>query len=166
MKLEKCTLLSQTWVDNNAVVFDIHKAEAVLFSRRRCHRRQINETIKAAPGVEKKLNHEATGWLGVWLDSQLTLNEHHKKTMSKACRAEARIRSLRGKFGSTSQNVRKIQVAAVQSVTPYGPEKWRDERGTTSRTADLQKISQLTIPLNNWNVQKHSSWPTSKRGRA
>jgi hypothetical protein len=93
-KLEKCALLSQTWADNNAVVFDIDKTEAVLFLQRRCHRRQINETIKVAPGVEKKFNREATRWLGVWLDSQLTLKEHYNKMMCNARDAETRIRSL------------------------------------------------------------------------
>jgi hypothetical protein len=93
-ELEKCALLSQTWADNNAVVFDINKTEAVLFSRRRYHRRQISKTIKVAPGVEKKFNREATGWLGVSFDSRLTLKGHYNKMMCNARGAETRIRSL------------------------------------------------------------------------
>jgi hypothetical protein len=65
------------------VVFDAEKTEAILFSRRRSHKKLANETIKAAPGIEKNFNHEATRWLGVWLDSQLTLKERHNKMMNK-----------------------------------------------------------------------------------
>jgi hypothetical protein len=117
-KLEKCALLSQSWADNNAVVFDIDKTEAVLFSRRQCHRRQINKTIKMAPGVEKKFNREATRWLRAWLNSQLTLKEHHNKMIYNARGTETWVRSLQGKFGLTPENVRKIQ-ALLSTVLNY-----------------------------------------------
>jgi hypothetical protein len=60
--------------------------------------------------------------------------------MSKAYRAEARIRSLGGKFGLSPENVRKIQVAAVQAVALYGAELWWDETKNHSRTTDLQTL--------------------------
>jgi hypothetical protein len=60
--------------------------------------------------------------------------------MNKARRAEARVRSLRRKFGSTPENVRKTQVAAVEAVAFYGSELWWGESGTTGRTADLQRL--------------------------
>jgi hypothetical protein len=91
------------------VAFDAEKTEAILFSRWRSNKKLGNETIKVAPGIEKNFNHQATRWLGVWLDNHLTLKEHHYKMMNNA-----RIRSLRGKFGLTPENVRKIQVAAVR----------------------------------------------------
>jgi hypothetical protein len=49
--------------------------------------------------------------------------------MSKAYREEASIRSLRGKFGLSPENFRKIQVGAVQAVSLYGVEPWWDETG-------------------------------------
>jgi ribonuclease HI len=140
LKLEKCARLSHIWAANNAVVFDAEKTEAILFSRRRSHKKLGNETIKVAPGIEKNFNHEATRWLGVWLDSHLTLQEHHNKMMNKARRAEARVRSLGGKFGLTPENVRKIQIAAVQAVALYGSELWWGESGMTRRMDDLQKL--------------------------
>jgi hypothetical protein len=60
--------------------------------------------------------------------------------MSKAYRAEARVRSRGGNFGLSPENVRKIQVAAVQAVALYGAELWWDETKNHSRTTDLQKL--------------------------
>jgi phage terminase small subunit len=117
--IEKCASLSQQWAQNNAVVFDIDKTEIVLLSRRRKMNRASKEGIQVAPGIMTSLNSHATRWLGVWIDSHLSLKEHHNTMMSKAYRAEARIRSLRGKFGLSPENVRKIQVAAVQAVAFY-----------------------------------------------
>jgi phage terminase small subunit len=75
----------------------------------------------------KSFNSHATRWLGVWIDSHLSLKEHQNTMMSKAYRAEARVRSLRGKFGLSPENVRKIQVAAVQAVALYEVELWWDD---------------------------------------
>jgi hypothetical protein len=97
--MEKCALLSQQWAQNNAVVFDIDKTEVILLSRRTRLNRALNTGIQVAPGVIKSFNRHATRWLGIWLDSHLTLQDHHNKMMSKAYRAEARVRSLRAKFG-------------------------------------------------------------------
>jgi hypothetical protein len=60
--------------------------------------------------------------------------------MSKTYRAEARVRSLRGKFGLSPENVRKIQVAVVQAVAVYGAELWWDETKNIGRTTDFQKL--------------------------
>jgi hypothetical protein len=48
--------------------------------------------------------------------------------MNNARRAEGRVRSLRGKFGLTPENMRKIQVAGVQAVALYGSELWWGEK--------------------------------------
>jgi hypothetical protein len=58
--------------------------------------------------------------------------------MSKAYRAEARVRSLRGKFGLSPETVCKIQVAPVQAVALYRAGVWMDETKNHSRTTDLQ----------------------------
>jgi hypothetical protein len=93
-KIEKCASLSRHWAQNNAVVFDIDKTEIVLLSRRRKMNRASKEGIQVAPGITKSFNSHATRWLGVWIDSHLSLKEHHNTMMSKAYRAEARVRSL------------------------------------------------------------------------
>jgi hypothetical protein len=102
--------------------------------------RASKEGIQVAPGVTKSFNSHATRWLGVWIDSYLSLKVHHNTMISKAYRAEARVRSLRRKFSLSPENVRKIQVAAVQAVALYGAELWWDETKNHFRTSDLQKF--------------------------
>jgi hypothetical protein len=60
--------------------------------------------------------------------------------MSKPYHAEPRVRSLQGKFGLLPDNVRTIQVAALQAVALYGVELWWDETKNYSPTTDLQKL--------------------------
>ena len=72
-KLERCAAASLEWAEHNAVRFETTKTEAILFSRRRRHRRTQRgirvggETVRFAP--------EDTRWLGIWLDSALTPRE-------------------------------------------------------------------------------------------
>ena len=73
---------------------------------------------------EVSYNKEATRWLGVWLDDMLTLNDHTKKTLAKARKAQNRVRSLMTKKGLSSEGCKRIQVAAVQAVALYGSELW------------------------------------------
>jgi len=62
--------------------------------------------------------------MGVWLDDMLTLNDYTKKTLAKAMRAQNRVRSLMTKKGLSSEECKRIQVAAVQAVALYGSELW------------------------------------------
>jgi hypothetical protein len=73
---------------------------------------------------EVKYNKEAARWLGVWLDSMLTMNDHTKKTVAKARRAQGRVRSLMTKTGLSPEGCQRIQIAAVQAVALYGAELW------------------------------------------
>jgi hypothetical protein len=59
-KIDRCVLLSQQWVQENSVFFDIDKTEAILLSRRRKHKRAFNETIQVARRVIKTFNTHAT----------------------------------------------------------------------------------------------------------
>jgi len=83
-------------------------------------------------------NKEATRWLGVWLDDMLTLNDHTKKTLAKARRAQNRVRSLMTKKGLNSEGCKRIQVAAVQAVALYGSELWW--HGQENRAQEVQKL--------------------------
>jgi len=53
---------------------------------------------------EVPFNNEVTRWLGVWLDSQLTLNEHHAAGVKGARKAMGRLRRLAGRVGLSLAN--------------------------------------------------------------
>jgi len=93
-----------------------------LFTRRRKNKEpKMNARIRVG-SHEVPYNKEASRWLGVWLDDMLTLNDHTKKTLAKARRAQNRVRSLMMKKGLSSEGCKRIQVAAVQVVALYGSE--------------------------------------------
>lgn len=81
-RLSACARLSGEWANMNAVAFDVAKTEAVLLSRRPKH---ITDDHRATHKIDIGLpepiqyNGTATRWLGVWLDSKLTLADHHKR---------------------------------------------------------------------------------------
>ena len=91
-KLEGCARASLRWAESNAVRFETAKTEAILFSRKRKHRRCQrgirvgNQTVHFAP--------DSTRWLGIWLDSALTLPENQQRRIGKTHQAEARIRRI------------------------------------------------------------------------
>jgi len=55
---------------------------------------------------EVPFNKEATRWLGVWLDSQLTLKEHHAIRLKSGRNAMTRLRRLTGCMGLSAVNCR------------------------------------------------------------
>jgi len=89
--LEQAAAAAQEWAEANAVAFDTEKTEAILRSRRR-----KRKTPAAPPrgiqvaGQTVHFNAQATRRLGVWLDSQLILKEHHEARMKKARNAQNR----------------------------------------------------------------------------
>ena len=88
-----------------------------------------------------KFNKQATRWLGIWIDSSLSLKDHHQAMMKKARNAQQRMRRLTGRMGLVPENVRRTQVACVQAVAMYGSELWRkgeEENSTIGRANDLQ----------------------------
>jgi len=87
---------------------------------------------------EVSYNKEATRWLGVWLDDMLTLNDHTKKTLAKARKAQNRVRSLMVKKGLSLEGCKRIQVAAVQAVALYRSELlWH---GQKNRAQEVQTL--------------------------
>ncbi len=60
----------------------------------------------------------------MWFDSRLTFNSHVNEKSRKAKIAESRINGLRKTYGLSPALVRRIQIAAVQSVALYGAELW------------------------------------------
>jgi len=92
---------------------------------------------------EVAFNKEAMRWLGVWLDSQLTLKEHHATRLKSGRNAMTRLRRLTGRMGLSPANCRRIMTACVQSVAMFGAELWwtgGNVRGTTGQAEELQLL--------------------------
>ena len=124
--LEKVSKVVLQWGKENAVTYDTGKTELVLFSKARPRRRnrQLRETTVLIAGERIKFNKEATRWLGVWLDGQLKFTSHINERINKAKSAEIQIRGLTRTYGLAPGLVRRIQIAAVQSIALYGAELW------------------------------------------
>jgi len=90
---------------------------------------------------EVPVNQHATRWLGVWIDSKMTLKEHHSARMKKARRAMQCIRRLTGQMGLCPDACKRALVACVQVPALYGAELWWDDRkGVGNRCDELQKL--------------------------
>ena len=81
---------------------------------------------------------EATRWLGIWLDTGLNFKAHYKLRLQKAKAAESRIKSLSSTQGLAPGLMRRIQIAAIQSVALYGAELWW--KGQKTWAQDIQKL--------------------------
>ena len=88
-KLERCATASLDWADSNAVRFETSKTEVVLISRKRKHRR-CERAIRVGD-QQVRFAEGATRWLGIWLDSSLTLAENRRVRIGRARQAEARL---------------------------------------------------------------------------
>ena len=139
-KLQEAARIAIEWGQSNLVQFEAEKTEAVLFTRKRGRDlRDQTERAQIVVGNHRvSFNHEATRWLGIWLDAGLTLKAHYQTCLRKARNAEARVRSLCQAQGLAPGLVRRIQVAAVQSVALYGAELWW--RGQKDRLEGMQRM--------------------------
>ena len=119
-KLSEAATAAAVWAARNGIAFDQSKTEAALF-----HKRRTASKATVAVGDSKVgFNKEATRWLGVWLDSQLTLKDHHAIQMKSGRKAMTRLRRLTGQMELSPANCRKVMTACVQSVTMFGAELW------------------------------------------
>jgi len=78
-KLSEAAAAAIAWARDNGVAFDHGKTEAAIFQRMR---RAPTATVTVGPN-EVPFNREATRWLGVWPDSQLTFKSHHATRMKE-----------------------------------------------------------------------------------
>ena len=119
-RLEQCALATLEWASSNAVCFEETKTEAILFSKKRSRRRCTaairvgDQTVRFAP--------EATRWLGIWLDSTLSLDENRRRRIAKTRQAEARLRRIVSKYGVPPAATRNLQSAVVQGTMLYAAE--------------------------------------------
>jgi ribonuclease HI len=141
-KLSLAAAAAIEWAGRNGVAFDHGKTEAAIFWRKK--RKGAKTRVKVKVGDEEiPFNKEATRWLGVWLDSQLTLREHHATRLKSGRNAMNRLRRLTGQMGLSPVNCRRIMTACVQSVAMFGAELWwkgGNVRGTTGRAEELQLL--------------------------
>ena len=119
---------------------DISNTEAILFSKSKPQNlaSQLPEIRLHFGGQAIAFSKEATRWLGIWLDSRLNFHAHFNERIKSAKAAEARIKSLCKVYGLCPALVRRIQVAAVQSVALYGSELWW--KGQKNHQQVLQKL--------------------------
>jgi len=109
-KLSEAAAASIDWAARNGVAFDHGKTEAAVFRGEK-----TTPTATAKVGANSvPFNKEATRWLGIWLDSQLTLKDHHAIRPKDGKKAMARLRRLAGQMGLSPANCRKV-VTASQS---------------------------------------------------
>jgi hypothetical protein len=83
VKLAEAAALSLDWASGNGIAFDPGKTEEALF---RMQKVAPTATIRVGAN-DIAINTEATRWLRVWLDSQLTLKDHHGTKMKEGKKA-------------------------------------------------------------------------------
>jgi hypothetical protein len=138
-KLAEAAAASLDWAKHNGVAFDHGKMEAALFRKSRA---ALTATIRVGTN-DIPFNTTATRWLGVWLDSQFTLKEHHAMGLKEGKKALGRLRRLTGQMGLAPINCRKVITACIQSVTMFGAELWwkgDGVMGTKERATELQTL--------------------------
>src|SRR5271156_5828740 len=126
------------WGLQNSVSFEVDKTEAVLFTKKRKLAKQVSQARIRLKNESIHYNKDATRWLGVWLDSGLSFKTHYQTRLQKAKAAENRLRSISGTHGLSPGLVRRVQIAAVQSVALYGAEIWW--QGQKKWAEDLQRL--------------------------
>lgn len=145
------------WGANNAVTHDMSKTEAVLFLKARWQKfTRLLETRLRVAGETVLFKKNATQWLGVWPNSHLNFAFHFNERMKKAKAAEARIKELSKTYGLCPGLVRKIQIAAVQSVALYGAELWWKGQ------KNYPEIDKPTSPINYRDVSKLAYFPLNE----
>lgn len=84
--------------------------------------KQLTDTQLKFGGQTVCFNQKASRWLGVWLDGRLNFSAHVSERLGKAKIAESRTKGLSKTYGLPPALVRRIQVAAVQSIALFGAE--------------------------------------------
>jgi hypothetical protein len=109
----------------------------MLTRRRRDKAPKLAQRIRIGTN-EIGYNKEATRWLEVWIDGQLTFATHHNIMMRKARQAQVRLKGLCKTRGLPPANVQKIQIACIQAVALFGSEIWW--KGQKNRLNEIQKM--------------------------
>ena len=141
-KLEGCAAAS---LNDNAVRFETSKTEAILLSRKRKHR-QSNRAIRVG-NQTVRFAREATRWLGIWLDSSLSLAENRRRRIGKARQAEARLQRIVSTYGVPPSSARTFQMAIIQGTVLYASElTWNRGKGVEGEyQAAINRMGRATL---------------------
>ena len=135
--LERAAAESLRWAESNAVRFETAKTEAILLSRRRGHGR--TRTCRAIRVGDQEIHfaRKATRWLGVWIDSALTLRDSRRQVLNRAKGAEAAVRRLVSKYEVPPASARNLQQALVHGTLLYAAElTWIQRNGARCSAPD------------------------------
>ena len=69
---------------------------------------------------------------------KLNFQHHHPMVMTRAKKAQGRVKGITGRLGLKPENAKKVQLAVVQSVALYRLELWWDDQ--VGRKYELQKL--------------------------
>jgi len=141
-KLSLVAAAAIEWAGKNRVAFDHGKTEAAIFWRKKRQGTQTEAQVKVGD-KDIQFNRVATRWLGVWLESHLTLKEHHATRLKSWRNAMNRLKRLTGQMGRFPANCRRVMSACVRSVAMFAAELWwkgGNIRGTTGRAEELQLL--------------------------
>lgn len=141
--LERCGRLSIEWGKRRGVIFEEDKSETLLLTRKRQFQPQQAIVKVGDVGIPLQKTKLSVRWLGVLLDSELRLNNHHEAWITKARKRQAQIRRLCHNQGLPAYSAANLQRAIVQSVATYGIELYGVQQKSTitnSKINDLQKI--------------------------
>src|SRR5690606_21062 len=135
--LTTAAAIAFNWADANAVAFDDPKSELIHFSRIRDTSR-ADLQVQLPNGTLVKPS-SCLRWLGVWLDSGLTLTNHVKIKVAAATRAFGAIRQLANtEKGLSTYAMRQLYQSCVIPVADYGSEVWWN--GQETMVTKLQKV--------------------------
>jgi hypothetical protein len=88
-------------------------------------------------------NSQAICWLGVWLDTKLTLSQHHDKWITKATEQQARIACLCHHQGLIPSGATNLQKVVVQSVATYGIELYAIQKNPPRDKTQIANLQNL-----------------------
>lgn len=128
------------WGAANKVEFEVSKTEVLIFSKKRKVLQAAKQAIVRIGDHSCSINQGATKWLGFWLDSKLTFKTHFEKKINSAKGALQAMASLSRRNGGLSISLmRRVVIAAVNSVALFGADVW------WRRQKDLERRLQLLL---------------------
>ena len=134
-RLEWCAEESLRWARDNAVQFEVSKTEAILLSRKRGAVQVAAAEPVRVGSQEVPFSSEATRWLGVWMDSALTLRTSRRKALNRARAKEAAIRRLVARNGLSPAAARNLQQAIISGTMLYAQQlSWDGSKKTERET--------------------------------
>ena len=121
------------------MAFDYSKTKAAIFR----WKKTTPTAIMTVGNNIVPFNKDPPRWLGIWLDFQLMLQEHHATRFKDGCNAMVWMKWLAWQLVLSSENCRKVMTACIQSVAMFGVELWwegTEKQDTIGRVNELQLL--------------------------